>query len=119
MKMSLKRLMTPAVVLHLFWPFATLLSDSSVALAAITGPRVQNPSTRVVARRADLGRILSVLEVKMGGHTLPAKVKDKLSTLTDGQIRLIASLSDRIADEGHTPSADIAFLLMAALIILS
>lgn len=119
MKMSLKRLLEPTVVLPLLWPFGTLLADSSVALAAITGPRVQNPSTRVVARRADLGRILSVLEMKMGGHTLPGKVKDKLSTLTDGQIRLIASLSDRIADEGHTPSADIAFLLIAALIILS
>jgi hypothetical protein len=119
MRMSLKRLMTPAVVLPLLWPFGTLLADSSTALAAITGPRVQNPSPRVVTRWADLGRILAVLEIKMGGHTLPAKVKDKLSTLTDGQIRLIASLSDRIADEGHTPSADIAFLLIAALIILS
>jgi len=119
MKMSLKHLIRPAVVVPLLWAFVSLFADSSVALAARTGPRFQNPSTRVVNRRADLGRILAVLELKMEGHTLPGKVKDKLSTLTDGQIRLIASLSDRIADEGHTPSADIAFLLIAALIILS
>lgn len=119
MKMSLKRLITPTVVLPLLWPLGSLLADPSIALAAITGPRAQNPSTRVATRRADLGRILSVLEMKMGAHTLPGKVRDKLSTLTDGQIGLIASLSDRIVDESHTPSADIAFLLIAALIILS
>lgn len=118
MKMSLKRIITP-MVLPLLWLFGTLVADSSGALAAVTGPRAQNPSTSVVARRADPGRILAVLELKMGGSTLPGKAKDKLSALTDAQVRLVASLADRIADKGHTPSADIAFLLIAALIILS
>lgn len=119
MNPTLKRLIRPTVFLSLLWPSGALLADSSIALAAITGPRSQNPSTRVATRRADLGRILSVLELKMGGSTLPDKVKDKLSTLTDGQIRLIASLSNRVADEAHTPSGDIAFLLIAALIVFS
>lgn len=119
MKTRLKQLLKPTVLLSLLWPFGTLLGDSSTALAAITGPRVQNPSTTVPTRRADLGRILAVLQMKMGTHSLPDKVREKLSTLPDGQLRLIASLSDRIAGEGQTPSADLAFLLVAALIILS
>jgi len=119
MNTRLKRLIKPTVFLSLLCPSGTFLADSSTALAAVASPRVQIPTIRAVNRKADLSKILSVLEIKMGAHTLPGKVKDKLSTLTDGQIRLIASLSDRIADEGHTPSADIAFLLIAALIILS
>lgn len=119
MKMCLRRLIKPTIVLPLLWPFATLLADSGIALAAVANPRSERSSTGVVNRRADLGKILSALETKMGSHALPGKVKDKLSTLTDAQIRLIASLSDRIAAEGETPSADIAFLLVAALIILS
>ena len=116
---TLKRLIKPTVFLSLLCPSGTLLADSSTALAAVASPRVQIPTIRAVNRRADLHKILSVLEMKMGGDPLPGKVKDKLSTLTDGQIRLIASLSGRIADDGHTPGADIAFLLIAALIIFS
>ena len=119
MNTRLKRFIKPTVFLSLLCPSGTFLADSSTALAAVASPGVQTPTVRAVNRRAELHKILSVLEMKMGDDTLPGKVKGKLLTLTDGQIRLIASLSGRIADDGHTPSADIAFLLIAALIIFS
>jgi len=113
MKMSLKRkpIMVSSVVLLL------VIWRSSIAVAGITGPKLSNPYS-VVNRKADMAKILSVLENKMGGQKLPEKAMDKLFTLSDGQIRLIASLAERIANDGHTGGADIAFLLITALIIL-
>lgn len=63
-------------------------------------------------------KIRSVLEKKIRDQQLLEKTNDKLLTLSDGQTRLIASLSDRVAKEGNTAVGDIAFLLMAALITL-
>lgn len=119
MRAGLKRLIKQTMLLPLFWLFANLPCDSPSALAAISSPRPHTPHNRAVNRQAALDRILSVLEVKMEGQSLPDKVRDKLRTLSDGQIRLIASLSDRIDGEGRTAGADIAFLLITALIILS
>lgn len=119
MTTSLKRFIKPSVLLALLWSSPVVLADSSNALAAVTGTGPQSASARAVNRRADLGTILSVLEWKMGSDPLPGKVREKLSTLSDGQIRLIASLSERMAVGGQTASADVAFLLVAALIVLS
>ena len=69
-------------------------------------------------RRADVLRILAVLENKIEDQQLLEKTKEKLFTLNDGQTRLIASLSDRMAKEGNTTGASIAFLLMTVLITL-
>jgi hypothetical protein len=49
---------------------------------------------------------------------LLGKAKKKLITLSDWQTRLIASLSDRVVEEGNTAGSDIAFLLMTVLITL-
>jgi hypothetical protein len=46
------------------------------------------------------------------------KTKKKLITLSDGKTRLLASLSDRVAEERDTTGSDIAFLLMTVLITL-
>ena len=119
MSTGLKRLIKRTMLFPLFWLFANLPCDSPSALAAISTPRPHIPHNRATNRQAALDRILSVLEVKMGGLNVPAKVRDKLQTLSDGQIRLIASLSDRIDGEDRTAGADIAFLLITALIILS
>ena len=73
----------------------------------------------VVTRREDLAKIVSVLESKMEGRKLPEKARRKLLDLDDAQIRLMVSLAERIAAAGQTPGADIAFLLIAALLVLS
>jgi len=67
---------------------------------------------------ADVSRILSVFENRIEDQELLKRTKDKLLTLDQRQIRLIASLSDRVDKEGNTIGSDIAFLLMTALITL-
>ena len=67
---------------------------------------------------ADVSKILSVLEKKIEDQQLLEKRRDKLFTLNHEQIRLIASLSDRVTKEGNTTDSDVAFLLMTALITL-
>ena len=73
----------------------------------------------VMSREANVLKILSFLENKISDQESLQKAKDKLVTLNERQTRLIASLSDRIADQGNTTGGDIAFLLMMALIVLS
>ncbi len=63
--------------------------------------------------------ILSVLETRIEDPRLLARTKDKLSVLQGREIRLIASLCDRISASEQTASADIAFSLVTALIVLS
>jgi len=72
-----------------------------------------------VDRAEDLEKILEVLERKMGGKKLSKKAKDKLFTLNEDKARLIISLCDRITDDGRTVGAEIAYLLITALIVLS
>ena len=43
----------------------------------------------------------------------------KLLTLSDRQVRIAASLAERIAEDGHTAVAETAFLLLTVLLILS
>ena len=63
--------------------------------------------------------ILKVLENKMGNQKIPQKALDKLLSLSDEQIGLIASLSERIADNTRDVGADVAFLLITALLVWS
>ncbi|OGP78471.1 MAG: hypothetical protein A2V86_17255 [Deltaproteobacteria bacterium RBG_16_49_23] len=79
----------------------------------------QDPGNSTISARAsNVLKILSVLENRIGDQPLIEKAKDKLSTLTDRQTLLIASLSDQVVKERNSTSGDIAFLLIAALIIL-
>ncbi len=72
----------------------------------------------VLSSSAEVSKILWVLENKIEDRRLLERTKDKLLTLDRGQIRLIASLSDRVASGGDTTGSNIAFLLMTALIAL-
>lgn len=67
----------------------------------------------------DPNKILETLERKMGRKKLPQKARDKVFTLSKDQSRLIISLCERISDDEHSPGADIAYLLIIALILLS
>ena len=55
----------------------------------------------------------------MGDQKMPQKALDKLLSLNDEQIGLIASLSERIEDHTRTVGADVAFLLITALLVWS
>jgi hypothetical protein len=86
---------------------------------ARNGSSVSDSSARYAGSfSADVSRILWVLETRIEDERLLERTMDKLWTLDHKQIRLIASLSDRVAEEGNRPGSDIAFLLMTALIAL-
>jgi hypothetical protein len=55
----------------------------------------------------------------MQGHLPQEKAKGKLSKLSSEQIRLLDSLAVRVMKNDRTAAADIAFLLITALIISS
>jgi hypothetical protein len=89
------------------------------ATIAKTGkPNSDSGARYMLSLSADVSQILSVLENRIEDQQLLERTKDKLLTLDERQIRLIASLSDRVAKEGNTTGSDIAFLLMTALITL-
>jgi hypothetical protein len=108
LKGNMKRL---AIYLVILW-----LACTGVAMGAITDIRPGNQP--VLGRETNVFRILTVFENKIEDRQLLEKTKKKLLTLSDGQTRLIASLSDRVTQEGNSAGASIAFLLMTVLITL-
>lgn len=79
---------------------------------------LSQPQNRT-APTAETNRILWVLENRMQGHLPQEKAKGKLSKLSSEQIRLLDSLAVRVMKNDRTAAADIAFLLITALIISS
>lgn len=67
----------------------------------------------------DLERIVSVIERKIGSRRMPEEAKEKLSVMERQDLRLIASLCDRIALSNDRAGTDIALLLVASLIVLT
>lgn len=112
-----KRFLKPVAVWLILLQMVICLLNTTVAMSGTTDFNKRDPYE--FHREVDRLKILFVLENKMGNKKLLEKAKDKLVTLDDRQTRLISSLSDRIAQEGNTMGADIAFLLMTALIIFS
>jgi hypothetical protein len=72
----------------------------------------------VLSVSTDMSKILLVLENRIEDRRSLEKTRGKLLTLDDRQIRLIASLSDRVHTEGNTTGSELAFFLMTALITL-
>src|SRR5512139_325279 len=109
MKLKAKRFVkTVAVGLALVQWFI-FLPRSSIAAG---GRNASDPGARyVIGFSADLSNILSVFENRIEDQKLLERTKDKLLTLDQRQLRLIASLSERVAKEGNTAGSDIAFLL--------
>lgn len=68
----------------------------------------------------DMIKILAALETRVGDRQrLLEKTEEKLARLSEKDLRLIASLCERIPADGHSAESDIAFLLATALVILS
>jgi len=90
----------------------------SITIAASGKNAFDSRARYVTGFSADVSKILSCFENRIEDQRLLEKTKDKLLTLDQRQLRLIASLSERVAKEGNTAGSDIAFLLMTALITL-
>jgi hypothetical protein len=102
----------------LFLSLAIVAAHSSIAFGRIASRESHNQYI-FMDPAAERDRIMIVLENKLEDQKLLEKAGDKLRTLSNAQIKLISSLSDRITSESNTAGADIAFLFIAALIILS
>ena len=87
---------------------------NSAPVFAVTG---MNHVPNTVSEKDQL-KILSLLKQKTGDQQLLEKAREKLLSLDEKQTRLITSLSERIKD-GQTAGDDVAYLLIAVLIILS
>ena len=80
----------------------------------------QRQIVREPALNVEMLKILPVLEDKIGNKKLLEKSKEKIFTMNSRELHLVASLCEKISDEKQkTVSADIAFLLVTALIVLS
>ena len=70
-------------------------------------------------RRFDMFKVLSVLEKRIGERELIEKVRHKLPELSETRLKMIASLSDHMEGSSREPEHNVAFLLIATLIIFS
>jgi len=104
--------------LALLTAFTFLMGNPTLAAIGIIDPQ-KTTILHKAYQTEDPYKILEVLEKKMGGKKMSEKAREKLFTLTQGQTRLIISLCERISDGGRSAGADIAYLLVIALILLS
>ena len=120
MNIKLEKFLKSMTVWPLPFLFVILIWDSSISFGGTANPKPGEPhSYTILTREADMSKILSVLENRIGSQRLMEKATERLSTFNDAQTRLMASLADRIVNEGNTAEGDIAFLLITALIIFS
>ncbi len=73
----------------------------------------------LVRHRADVFKVLAVLEQRTADRILIDKVKYKLSAMSENRLHLAVSLSERAGDNNPGVKADIAFLLLTTLIVFS
>ena len=115
-KRERKRFIQLIAIWLIIFQIATYLIGVTVATSETTDPDFDDPPISHLI--SDVLKILSVLENRIGDQQLLEKTKGKLFMLGEKQTRLIASLSDRVTQEGNTTGSEIAFLLMTALITL-
>ena len=96
---------------------ALFLVCGSPAHSAATAPG--QSIVREPALKVEMLKILPVLEEKIENKKLLDKSTEKILAMNSRELHLVASLCEKISDEGQTVSTDIAFLLVTALIVLS
>ncbi len=105
------------IALSLLTGFIFLTPNPSLAAIGDMEPQKKTISAKEY-QAEDPHKVLDILEKKMGGKKLPPKVQEKLFNLSGNQTHLILSLCERISDDGGSPGADIAYLLVIALILI-
>ncbi len=106
--------------LLLTWPVLGLLiafiGESTLAVGGTPLLRLEDVPY-AASSKTDAAKILSILQRKLGNREVTDSVKERLLTMDLQQTRLIASLSEFMSNHSETVGADIAFLLITALII--
>ena len=99
--------------------------QNSMAFGGYTGRLRMEEMTRTTGRGArigsdeDMAKVLAVMEKRVNNREVFEKVKNKLPALEVKRLKMLASLSDRMAASADEPQSNIAFLLVATLIIFS
>lgn len=99
-----------------------LVVAAGIMVATAAGADALHPRTAprtATARRIETTRILSILDRTVAGPMVLTRAAEKLVTLSDDQVHLMASLADRLTADGDRPAAGIALLLITALLIIS
>jgi hypothetical protein len=71
------------------------------------------------AHRADLRKVLLVVEHRTKDEKVLEKMRNKLTAMSDRELRLAVSLCERIARDDESAGSDIAFSIVMALVVLS
>jgi hypothetical protein len=103
------------MVCLLILPINSFVERSS--FAAVTDHHPNLDDSILSTRGTKVLKILSVLDNRIADPSLLEKAKNKIFSLSDRQIHLIASLSDQVMKERNSIGGDITFLLLTALII--
>jgi len=64
-------------------------------------------------------KVISLLEKKTDDPKVVDRLRQKLSRIGEKRLQMVSLLSDRILSREHEAEADVAFLLMTALIVFS
>lgn len=98
-----------------------VVSERDHVVAAPRADLREPPLASGVARDREeyTEKILAVLEPRLVDAAARARAAEKLATLSDARLRLMAALSDRVALVGAAPADGIALFLLTALLILS
>jgi len=117
--MNKTRLIT-ALTIPLIAMLVVVPGWNQIAAAPRPGPRPPRLTPDwAPGRQMYIEKILGVLEHKVTDPTARTKAADKLATLSDRQLKLMAALSERVAVVGDGPADSIALFLLTALLILS
>lgn len=81
--------------------------------------RLYHETQSRISNSRDLSKIIKILESKARNHQLPEKAIRKLVEMNDDDLRLVSSLCDRISGAGDAAGADLALILVTALIVVS
>lgn len=100
--------------------FSIVLASESFA-SGLSGPAasVSLRAEQAVYHHTELRKVLSVVEHRTKNEKVREKMRDKLSAMSDRQLRLAASLCERIAHDDNSARSEIAFSIVTALIVLS
>jgi len=103
--------------------FAFVLESISMAFVpghAVTRPvRLHQEQRSPENESRELNKIVWVLEGLAGNGQLPEKVIQKLRNMKKKDLGTVSSLCDRISESGDTARADVAYMLIMAMIFVS
>jgi hypothetical protein len=108
-----KKKIKSGLLLIIFLIWSGIWVEAEVVFAGI---ELKNNSTG--SSEKDKNEILSLLGQRGENFQILDKAREKLNALNEEQLRLIASLSERITGN-RSAGADMAYLLVTVLIILS